>query len=135
QWLSNICLPAGTLSGILSIMHPPLYDVGLKVMKALRQWSAVADHAISDVLFKWPTVYTNVSVLANHSAPLHHDPHSHMDWYDLLISIGEYTDCVLDIPTLGLQLEYHASTVVAFFSRLLQYWDNAIAGNRYSLAY
>ncbi|KAL4074105.1 hypothetical protein J3A83DRAFT_4371387 [Scleroderma citrinum] len=102
QWLPDICLPARILSGTLSVMHPPLYDAGLEAMKALRQWSAVADHAMSDALFQWPTVYTNVSVIANCSAPLHHDPHSHVDWYDLLVSLGEYMDCVLDIPTLGL---------------------------------
>ncbi|KAL4066530.1 hypothetical protein J3A83DRAFT_4189826 [Scleroderma citrinum] len=30
QWLPDICLPAGILSGALSIMHPPLYDAGLE---------------------------------------------------------------------------------------------------------
>ncbi|KAL4075501.1 hypothetical protein J3A83DRAFT_4186389 [Scleroderma citrinum] len=119
QWLPDICLLAGILSGTLSIMHPPLYDAGLEAMKALRQWSAVADHAMSDALFQWPTVYTNVSVIANHSAPLHCDPHSHVDWYDLFVSLGEYMDCVLDIPTLGLQFDYCPGTVVAFSGRLL----------------
>ncbi|KAL4072403.1 hypothetical protein V8B97DRAFT_2023561 [Scleroderma yunnanense] len=104
------------LSGTLSIMHPLLYDAGLEAMKALRQWSAVADHAMSDALFQWPIVYTNVSVIANHSASLHHDPHSCTDWYDLLVSLGEYTD-------------------LAFSGRLLWHGDNAISGNRYSLAY
>ncbi|KAL4073063.1 hypothetical protein V8B97DRAFT_2023329 [Scleroderma yunnanense] len=85
------------LSGTLSIMHPPLYDA----------------------------VHIDVSVTANHSAPLHHDPHSCANWYNLLVSVGEYTDFVLDIPTLGLQLEYFPST----------HRINAITGNRYYLAY
>ncbi|KAL4061700.1 hypothetical protein J3A83DRAFT_4098923 [Scleroderma citrinum] len=133
QWLPDICLLAGILSGTLSIMHPPLYDAGLEAMKALRQWSAVADHAMSDALFQWPTVYTNVSVIANHSAPLHHDPHSHVDWYDLLVSLGEYMDCVLDIPTLGLP-SWHCSSILQQVA-LAWGWVNAISGNKYSLAY
>ncbi|KAL4062666.1 hypothetical protein V8B97DRAFT_1919406 [Scleroderma yunnanense] len=53
----------------------------------------------------------------------------------IVTHIPAQTDCVLDIPTLGLQFDYHPSTVVAFSGRLLQHGVNAVSGNRYSLAY
>ncbi|KAI5998405.1 hypothetical protein F5J12DRAFT_680600, partial [Pisolithus orientalis] len=83
----------------------------------------------------WPMVYTNISMIANQSAPLHHDLQSHADWYDMLISVSNYSECVLDIPSLGLQFDYWPGTVVAFSGWLLQHGVNDVSGNHCSLAF
>ncbi|KAL4075202.1 hypothetical protein V8B97DRAFT_2022218 [Scleroderma yunnanense] len=102
--VENICLPSALLSGALSTMHPSLYQAGLQAMEGLNAWSAEQDGIMVEALAHWSTVYTNFSVIANQCTPLHHDPHSQPDWYDLLATVGEYDNCFLDIPTLGTQL-------------------------------
>jgi hypothetical protein len=135
QWLRAINLPASIFSGALSIMHPELYNAGIDAMKVLNDWAISNDPLMANTLLHWSTVYTNVSIVANRSAPLHRDPQSRSDWYDLLVSVGDYEDCVLDIPSIGLQLEYGPGTVVAFSGRLLWHGVNEVSGNRCSLAY
>ncbi|KAI5991059.1 hypothetical protein F5J12DRAFT_786395 [Pisolithus orientalis] len=76
-----------------------------------------------------PSVSTDLQMDAGHEwsqqsyllAASSPDPHSWSDWYDMLVMVGDYEDCVLDIPMLGLQFLYNPGTVVAFSSRLLQH--------------
>ncbi|KIO02016.1 hypothetical protein M404DRAFT_74804, partial [Pisolithus tinctorius Marx 270] len=83
----------------------------------------------------WPMVYTNISMIANRSAPLHHNPQSCANWYNMLISVGNYSECILDIPSLGLQFDYQPGTVVAFSSWRLQHGVNDVSSNCCSLAF
>ena len=47
-------------------MHPQLYDVGLRGMELLGQWTLdFNDTAMLKTLSLWPTVFTNVSLIAN----------------------------------------------------------------------
>ena len=72
------------------------------------------DKGMDDALGNWSTVYTNILVIANWGTPFHHDPHSQSNWYDVLVSVSEYKDYYLDIPTLSVKLEYSPGTTVAF---------------------
>ncbi|KAI5998542.1 hypothetical protein F5J12DRAFT_724819, partial [Pisolithus orientalis] len=114
QWIHAVQMPLAILSATLSIMHPPLYNAGHQAMWQLTEWSAMNDPKMSAALQHWPMVYTNISMIANWSAPLHHDPQSCANWCDMLISVSNYSEGMLDIPSLGLQFDYQPSTVVAF---------------------
>ncbi|KAI6154764.1 hypothetical protein BKA82DRAFT_41504, partial [Pisolithus tinctorius] len=86
---------------------------------------------MQDALQHWLSVFTNVSVISNQTTPFHWDPHSQSNWYDMLVMVGNYEDCVLDIPMLGLQFLYNPGTVVAFSSQLL----SSVGGNQCYFAY
>jgi len=111
---ARICLPLAILSGVLSIIHLPLYNAGHLAMEHLTDWATGHDPGMLVALSHWSTVFTNILLLVNWSTPLHRDPHSQADWYDMLVSVGNYDDCALDIPSLGIQVLYNPSTVVAF---------------------
>ena len=65
-------MPASIFSGALSIMHPRLYDAGLCGMELLGQRALdFNDTAMFEILSPWPTVFTNVSLIANRETPLH----------------------------------------------------------------
>ncbi|KAI5993818.1 hypothetical protein F5J12DRAFT_785939 [Pisolithus orientalis] len=104
EWSQQSYLPAAILSGALSIMHPGLYDTGRQAMQSLDTWLSQHNQDMHDALQHWP--------LSN--------------WYDMLVTVGDYEDCVLDIPMLGLQFLYKPGTVVAFSGRLLQHGASSI---------
>ncbi|KIM60371.1 hypothetical protein SCLCIDRAFT_54569, partial [Scleroderma citrinum Foug A] len=135
DWAKNICLPSALLSGALSIMHPPLYAAGLQVREKLDAWSRENSPAMQDALEHWSTVYTNLSMMSNQQTPLHRDPQSQSDWYDLLATVGKYDNCFLHIPTLRVQLEYRPGTVVTFSRRLLRHGVIEEGGDQCCLAY
>ncbi|KIN94372.1 hypothetical protein M404DRAFT_168547, partial [Pisolithus tinctorius Marx 270] len=123
------------LSASLPIMHPPLYNASCQAMQQLSEWSAANDPEMAAALQHWPMVYTNISMIANWSAPLHCDLQSHADWYDMLVSVSNYSECTLDIPSLGLQFDYQPGTVVAFSSQLLWHGVNDVSSNHCPLAF
>jgi len=116
-------------------MHPQLYEDGMRGISLLEDWSSANDLGMNRALSLWPTVFTNISVIANRCTPLHCDPQSRASWYDIIVNVGEYTDCIMAIPTLGIELVYKPGTAVAFSGRLLRHRVNAVEGNRYCLTY
>ncbi|KIM51973.1 hypothetical protein SCLCIDRAFT_142184, partial [Scleroderma citrinum Foug A] len=134
-WASQMTFPSAMLSAALSIMHLPLYNAGLHGMEVLSSWAEQNDKGMDDTLDIWSTVYTNISMITNWGTPLHRDPHSQSNWYDILVSVGEYKDCYLNIPTLGLKLEYSPGTIVAFSGCLLRHGVNKVDGHRCCFAY
>ena len=135
QWSKDICLPSAILSGVLSIIHPSLYNAGHLAMQRLTDWATGHDPGMLAALENWSTVFTNISLIVNRSTPLHRDPHSRADWYDMLVSVSNYDDCALDIPSLGIQVLYNPGTAVAFSSWLFQHGVNEVDGARCCLAY
>ncbi|KIM58323.1 hypothetical protein SCLCIDRAFT_128456, partial [Scleroderma citrinum Foug A] len=133
-WASKMSYPSAILSAALSIMHPPMYNAGLRGMETLTAL-AENDELMGDALADWSTVYTNISLIANQGTPFHCNPHSRSNWYDILVSVGEYKNCYLDIPTLGVKLEYSPSTAIAFSGHLLRHGVNKVEGNRCCFAY
>jgi len=107
----------------------------MRGMSILEDWSSMYDPVMNRAISLWPTAFTNISLIANWLTPLHHDPQSHASWYNIIINVEEHTDCVMAIPTLGIELVYKPGTVVAFSRRLLQHGVNAVEGNWYCLTY
>ena len=135
DWAKNICLPSALLSGALSIMHPPLYAAGLQAREKLDAWSRENSPAMRDTLEHWSMVYTNLLMMSNQQTPLHQDPQSGSNWYDLLDTVGKYDNCFLHILTLRVRLEYRPRTVVAFSRRLLRHGVIEEGGDQCCLAY
>ncbi|KAL4076928.1 hypothetical protein V8B97DRAFT_2021614 [Scleroderma yunnanense] len=106
-WVRDMTILNSIISGALSIMHPQLYDI------------AAANHPHMHGAFSiWPTIFTNISAITNRCSSLHY-----------------YKDCILHIPSLGIDLMYSPGTVVTFSGHLLQHGVNPVEGNRYCLIY
>jgi len=104
-------------------------------MECLTDWATDHDPGMLAALSHWSTVFTNISLIVNRSTPLHRDPHSRADWYDMLVSVSNYDDCALDIPSLGIQVLYNPGTAVAFSGQLFQHGVNEVDRARCCLAY
>ena len=100
----------------------------------LDAWSRENSPAMQDALEHWSMVYTNLSMMSNRQTPLHWDPQSQSDWYDLA-TIDKYDNCFLHILTLRVQLEYRPGTVVTFSGRLLRHGVIEEGGDQCCLAY
>jgi len=53
----------------------------------------------------------------------------------MLVSVGNYDDCALHIPSLGIQVLYNPGTVVAFSGQLFRHGVNEVDRARCCLAY
>ena len=132
NWLDRISESNSILSAILAVIHPELYDAGLKTFNRLRQHAKIGSE---NVLHRWTSVFNGVSVISNRVTPPHRDGDSRRQWYDLVASIGSYENCNMELPGLGFSLEYGPGTVVGLAGATLEHAVPYFEGERVCYAY
>lgn len=133
------------LSGVLSIIHPELYKIGQEAMAKLRTnpsepvggpWVADDETArLHQVLSEWGHPWTAMSIMVNRATPCHRDVNGRNTWMDVLVTVGDYTLGRLELPGLGLRLEYNPGTVVALLGKVVTHGAAEVMGERACLAY
>lgn len=132
DWLDQISESNSILSAILAVIHPDLHEAGQKTFDALRQRAEIQPQ---DVLRQWTSVFNGVTVIRNRVTKAHRDGSSRKQWYDLLASVGRYRDCNLELPGLGLSLEYGPGSVVGLMGSTLEHKVPHFKGERVCYAY
>ena len=132
DWLDTISESNTILSAILAVIHPHLYDAGWQTTKHLR---GTAEIDPQDLLSRLASVFSGVSVISNRTTPPHRDLNSRAHWYDLLATLGSYQDCNLELPGLGISLEYGPGTVVGILGNVLEHEVPSFEGDRVCYAY
>jgi hypothetical protein len=132
EWLDAISESNAILSAILAVIHPKLYDAGWETAKRLRDTPEIDPQ---DVLSQWASVFSGVAVISNRSTPPHRDRSSRCHWYDILATVGRYRNCNLELPGLGISLEYGPGTVVGISGNVLEHAVPSFEGDRACYAY
>ena len=84
---------------------------------------------LQEVLSLWTSPFTTVSVMANRLTPLHCDVNSRHPWFDILVTVGPYSEAHLDLSGIGVELGYESSTVVGLASKVLRHGVEGFDGN------
>jgi hypothetical protein len=132
QWLDAISESNSILSAILAVIHPKLYRSGQETFDVMRKKPGIERQ---DVLRRWTSAFSGVSVIYNRITPPHRDGQSRRQWYDLLATIGRYQNSNLELPGLGLSLEYGPGTVVGLLGTTLEHAVPHFEGERVCYAY
>jgi hypothetical protein len=132
DWLDQMSESNAILSAILAVIHPQLYRAGRETLNRLRQCDQIQ---LQDVLGKWTSVFSGVSVISNRITPAHRDLQSRHHWYDLLAALGSYRNCNLELPGLGLSLEYGPGAVIGLSGMMLEHEVPKFVGDRICYAY
>ena len=133
KWLDSISQSNSILSAILAVIHPELHAAGQKTFKRLRECSKIDDP--QGVLSRWTSAFNGVSIIFNRLTPAHRDGKSRNQWYDLLVTLGRYRNCNLELPGLGLSLEYGPGSVVGLMGSALEHEVSHFEGERVCYAY
>lgn len=124
------------LTACMAIMHPDMYATGREAMVKLGQWASDTNHTeMMSVLPLWPSVFSVVSVMVNRMSPLHTDINGRPQWFDLLVTVGDYADLDIVLPPISRRFLYEPGTAVAFSGRLLQHGVRQIEGDRGVLSF
>jgi hypothetical protein len=132
DWLNQISQSNAILSAIPGVIHPPLYRAGRETLNRLKESPKIRRQ---DVLTKWTSVFTGISVICNRTSPAHRDTQSQYHWYDLLATLGPYQKCNLNLPGLGLSLDYGPGAVVGLSGMMLEHEVPRYEGERVCYAY
>jgi hypothetical protein len=96
------------LNDLMRVIHPELHEAGSATLEKLKDLPSVKDAAV-----KWTSIFSGISLIANRKTKEHRDRNSAINWYDLLVTLGNYEEAFFDIPEFGLRLRYTPGTVVA----------------------
>jgi Oxygenase domain of the 2OGFeDO superfamily len=132
DWLGAISESNAIFSAILAVIHPTLYDAGWEAVKRLRGTPEIDPQ---NVFMQWASVFSGVSVISNRYTPPHRDRNSRKNWYDMLVTLGRYRSCQLELPGLGIALEYNPGTVVGISGNILEHAVPSFEGDRVCYAY
>jgi len=132
SWLDQIADSNAISSTILSVIHPHLYAVGMKALDHLQDSPQIQRQ---DVLQGWNSIFSGISVIFNGTIAGHQDTQSRHHWYDLLITLGCYQNCKLELPGAGLSLDYHPGTVVGISGMMLEHQVSEFDGDRVAYAH
>jgi hypothetical protein len=132
EWLDCLSDSNTILSAILAVMHPDLYERGRETFKRFRGTPGIKRQ---DVLSRWTSVFNGVSVISNRTTPAHRDGSSLPEWYDLLVTVGNYENCHMELPGIGVSLEYGPGTMLGFSGMTLEHEVTSFKGDRVCYAY
>lgn len=121
------------LNCLLAIVHPELHAAGRHVMKTLREDDEVAD--LHEGLQHWYTVFTAITLIKNRESPLHRDPKTNIRWFDLMLSVGDYEEAILELSTFGLRFLYNSGSVCFLSGKLVRHGVSAAHGGRICYVY
>ena len=118
------------LGAILKVVHPELYHTSLAGLLTLG-----GREPYEPVLQQWGTPFNALSIIVNRQAPLHRDTQTRNEWYDMLLSIGDYSSAELHLPGLGLDFTYPSGTMVIFSGSLLRHGVTVRDADRICIAH
>jgi hypothetical protein len=115
------------LGGLTSILNPHVFSAGIKIIRAIHTTPELVHKAetLPHILAAWSTPFTALSLMNNRNTPVHRDNGSGFTVNDMLITVGPYTNGVLEIRSLGCRFRYHSGTIASFSGRLLTHTASA----------
>src|SRR5882762_7290839 len=136
EWLRENRLPFALIGGILSIIHPSLFDMGVQALQQLESDPNLCDNPerLLEVLRFWHAPFSGISVISNRVTPLHCDRGGRAEWMDILLALGEYENGRFSVPAFGYTFKYNPGTIVARSSKIFRHGATCV-GNRAAIAF
>ncbi|KAG2010536.1 hypothetical protein CC2G_013352 [Coprinopsis cinerea AmutBmut pab1-1] len=137
-FLKMISESLAILGGILSVIHPAMFECGLDVLANLNA-GRIKNVDEVDILRKvlqcWSSPFTAFSLILNRETPVHKDGLSPPFSYDLLYTGGFYEDARLEVHGIGLRVRYVPGTVVALLAGVFPHGVSSVNGERFCIAH
>lgn len=113
-------------SAMLRIMHPEQYEASQRLSAELRK-----QLNLRAVLSRWGALPFNaVTFVSNRESPYHRDSKTALRLFDIMTSVGSYSNAPMHLPGLGIVVQNYPGTVIALSGRTFQHGVPAFDGDR-----
>ena len=134
--LKAIARPAAIATAALRVMHPEQYWAGLRAFTSLGEKAESKElPKMSETLQYWASVFNSLSVICNRQTPNHRDHLSIPECFDILTTVGNYSNARMSMPSLQLEFRYDPGCMIAFSGRLVRHGVHAVEGDRIAWAW
>ncbi|KAI0071628.1 hypothetical protein K474DRAFT_1606613 [Panus rudis PR-1116 ss-1] len=125
EWSTLMREPAALVSGLLRIMHPDQYRMARDMMMRLARFQH-----LEDPLRRWPAIVTAIAMIANRESPLHRDSGAQHPWFDILVSVGDYSTAEFHMDSLGCIIPNPPGTAIALSGAAIRHGSAHADGSR-----
>ncbi len=93
EWLKLQTQTNAIIGGILSIIHPEQYNIGIAMLRTLRAHPEQVHKAeyLPKILGVWNAPFNVMTLMSNRLTPFHRDNGAASPWYDMLVPLGHYS--------------------------------------------
>jgi hypothetical protein len=121
------------LGAILAIMHPRLAVRAFSILRRIQNGAIIneATNSLGAVRVLWLSPFTAFSLISNRETQLHRDAKGFSPFYDILTTLGEYTNGRLEVPGIGLRFQYNPGTIVGICGKVLAHGVAEVDGDRF----
>ncbi|KAG2366113.1 hypothetical protein BDR07DRAFT_1373825 [Suillus spraguei] len=115
---------AAIASAALRVMHPQRYFAGLQALSHLRDKALSKElPQMPETLQYWASVFNTLSIISNQETPNHRDHLSVPECFNILTTVGNYSNARMSMPSL--QLEF----------RIVRHGVDGVEGDRIAWAW
>ncbi|KAG1740280.1 hypothetical protein EDB19DRAFT_1635342 [Suillus lakei] len=84
---------------------------------------------MSETLQYWASVFNSLSVICNRQTPNHRDHLLIPECFDILTTVGNYSNARMSMPSLQLEFRYNPGCMIVFSERLVRHGVHAVEGD------
>lgn len=117
-------------------MHPEQYWAGLRTLSNLGNIAVSKDlPQMPEALQYWASVFNTLSIISNRETPHHRDHMSIAECFDILTTVGNYSNARMTMPNLQLEFKYNSGCMIAFSGRIVRHGVYDVEGDRIAWAW
>ena len=135
QYLRNDHESLSLLGAVLALIHPQLAAIGLSVLRGFQKdliRTSTTKH-LGPVKLLYPSPSTAFSIISNRETHLHRDGRGYSPYYDVVTTLGDYTNGRFEVPGIGLRFKYNPGTIVGICGKVLAHGVGEVDGDRFCL--
>ncbi|EGO04319.1 hypothetical protein SERLA73DRAFT_44390, partial [Serpula lacrymans var. lacrymans S7.3] len=87
------------------------------------------------VLKAWSSVFNTLSIISHQETPVHWGCLSKAEWYDMLASVENYNEAILELTGAGFCSKFDSGTIAVFSGKLLNHGLSSCSGERICVAF
>jgi hypothetical protein len=134
--LKAIARPTAIASAALRVMHPEQYFAGLRTMSNLRHKAVSKDlPQMPEILQYWVSVFNTLSIISNRETPNHRDHLSIPECFNILTTVGNYSNAWMKMPSLQLEFKYNSGCMITFSRKIVRHGVYDVEGDRIAWAW
>ncbi|KAG1819120.1 uncharacterized protein BJ212DRAFT_1268328, partial [Suillus subaureus] len=114
----------------LRVIHPEQYWAGLQAFSSLREKAESKElPKMSETLQYWASIFNSPSVISNWETPNHQDHLSIPECFNILTTVGNYSNAWMSMPSLQLEFRYNPGCMIVFSRRIVRHGVHAVEGD------
>lgn len=135
QFLRENKIGLSILGAVLALIHPRLAVRGFSILRGIQNGAILneATNSLWQERVLWPSPFNVFSVLSNRATNLHRDGKGVAPFYDIITTIGNYTDGEFLVPAIGLRFKYNPGTIIGVCGKALAHAVPEVNGDRFCI--